>query len=255
MIDISDIRYSYSRKGPKILNGIDLKCEDGSINILLGLNGCGKTTLIKTMAGILKPETGSISYFGRDFLSLKVEERSKFISYVPQNTALMGDYKVSDYLSFSTANTLEFYQSPGKEQKERVDTFTERFGIDYLIDKRLGEISGGERQIVSICAAMVQNTDVILLDEPTSSLDLRNQNNVLSLLKEIVADEKKTIFLSTHNPNHALYLNGQVFMMRDGTIIDRGNASDVIKVDRLEKLYGDRICYSRDLGYEEISFM
>ena len=254
MIDVSKLCFSYPRSGIMVLDGIDLECNDGSINILLGLNGCGKTTLIKALAGILRPKSGSISYFGKDFLSLKVEERSKIVSYVPQNSEMTGDYLVSDYLSFSTVNTLEFYQSPGEEQKKKVEACMDRFGITHLADKRLGEISGGERQIVSICAAMVQNTKIILLDEPTSSLDLSNQNKILSLLKEIVAEEDKTIFLSTHNPNHALYLNGQVFMMKGGKIIDEGCASDVIEVERLRVLYGDRICYSKDLLYNEVSF-
>ena len=254
MIDIKDLSFSYPRRDNKVLDGIDLQCEDGSINILLGLNGCGKTTLIKTLAGILKPKTGSIAYYGNDFLSLKVEDRSKIVSYVPQNSAITGDFLVSDYLLFGTANTLGFYESPGEKQKEKTKKCLERFGISHLADKRLGEISGGERQIVSICAAMVQDTKIILLDEPTSALDMKNQNKVLSLLKEIVNEENKTVLMSTHNPNHALYLNGQVFIMKDGRIIDKGNATDVVRVERLKILYGERLCYSKDLEYDELSF-
>ena len=254
MIEATDLHFSYNKKGANVLDGISIKCAKGSVNILLGLNGCGKTTLIKILAGIYRPKTGSIMYCGRDFLSMSVEEKSTIVSYVPQASSSVNDFSVIDYLTFGTVNSLEFYESPGQAELEKVNGFIERFGIGHLANKRMSEISGGERQIVSICSAMIQNTDVILLDEPMSALDMRNQDRVLSLLKNMVTEEGKTILLSTHNPNHALYLGGQVYTIKDGTIMDSGPASEVVTVGRLRELYGDRICYSKDFEYNEISF-
>ena len=101
---------------------------------------------------------------------------------------------------------------------------------------------------------MLQNSEVIVLDEPTSALDLNNQNMVLSTLKDIVKKENKTMILSTHNPNHALYLDSRVAVMKDGYIIEYGDCKDIIKVDKLKTIYGDNLCYSSELEYQEVSF-
>ena len=137
---------------------------------------------------------------------------------------------------------------------ELVGATAERLHITHLLDKNLGEISGGELQIVLIACALIQRTPVMLLDEPTSALDMKNQNLVLSLLKDISREEKKTIILSSHNPNHALFLAANVVLINDGVVCDEGPAKDLIRVDKLVPIYGDHVCVSRDLGYEEISF-
>ena len=95
---------------------------------------------------------------------------------------------------------------------------------------------------------------MIILDEPTSALDIKNQNKVLSLIKEIAKDKGKTFILSSHNPNHALFLNSNVFVLKNGFIVNQGNANDIINVENLTKVYGDDICYSDELFYREISF-
>ena len=117
----------------------------------------------------------------------------------------------------------------------------------------MGQISGGERQIVSIASCLLQDTPIILLDEPTSTLDLKNQNIVLSLLREITKDGK-TIILSSHNPNHALFLESNVVLMNKGTITEQGTYAEIINVNILKQIYGDNICLSENLTYKEISF-
>ena len=136
---------------------------------------------------------------------------------------------------------------------KRVEAMAERLHISHLLDKNLGEISGGELQIALIACSLIQNTEILLLDEPTSALDMKNQNLVLSILKD-VAKEGKTIILSSHNPNHALYLNSNVVLIHDGVIRDEGPAKELIKVEKLKPIYGDHVCVSNELGYEEISF-
>ena len=118
----------------------------------------------------------------------------------------------------------------------------------------MGEISGGERQIVSMCGAIVQDTDLIVLDEPTSALDIKNQHAVLSIIKKIAREQGKTFILSSHNPNHALFLEGVVFVLKNGVIVVSGDAKNIITVENLKKIYGDNVCYSSELPYHEISF-
>lgn len=253
-IKISNLSFKYDKKAAKtVLNSINLEIKQGSLNVLLGLNGCGKTTLIKLLAGLEKPLEGIIEYDGNNLQTIKIRERAKIFAYVPQQANVTNDIPVRQYLSYGTTNTLAFYKHPGKEEMERVEATAERLNISHLLDKNLGEISGGELQIVLIACSLIQNTEILLLDEPTSALDMKNQNLVLSILKE-VAKEGKTIILSSHNPNHALYLDSNVVLIHNGVIRDNGSAKELIKVEKLKPIYGDHVCVSNELGYEEISF-
>ena len=253
-IELEDVTFSYGKGKRKVLDGVGLSCEPGSVNALIGLNGCGKTTLIKVMAGLEKPSAGTVRYYGRDLSELTFRERASVLAYVRQNYGSLSDYSVKDYLLFGTANKLDLFDVPGKGEKEAVREIVERFGITHLYDKKLGELSGGERQIVSICSAMVQDSKVVLLDEPCSALDIVNQNKVLTILNSIAKDSEKTILFSTHNPNHALYTEANVFLLGSGKIIDSGPAEEIITPDRLKPIYGEGICYSKDQPYNEISF-
>ena len=251
---ISNLSFKYDKKATKlVLDSINTEIKEGTINVLLGLNGCGKTTLIKLLAGLEKPTNGSIEYGDDNLQKIKIRDRAKIFSYVPQQANVTNDIPVRQYLSYGTTNTLAFYEHPGKEEMELVEKTAERLHISHLLDKNLGEISGGELQIVLIACSLVQSTPIMLLDEPTSALDMKNQNLVLSILKEIAA-EGKTIILSSHNPNHALFLDSNVILINEGKICREGTAKELIKVEILKPIYGDAVCVSKDLGYEEISF-
>lgn len=253
-VKINNLSFKYDKRLPELtLRDINLEIQDSSINVLLGLNGCGKTTLLKLLAGLEKPLAGSIYYGDSDLSNLTIKQRSKVFAYVPQHSYIVGDILVYDYLLFGTTNTLAFYKTPGEKEMEKVQLIAERLGITYLLDKKIGQVSGGERQIVFIACALVQQSSIILLDEPTSALDIKNQNKVLSTLKEI-SKEGKTIILSSHNPNHALFLDSNVVLMNKGIISETGVAKDLITVDKLTSIYGDHVCYSDELGYREISF-
>ena len=254
-IKTSNLSFKYDKKAAKpVLNSINLEIKEGTVNVLLGLNGCGKTTLIKLLAGLEKPTEGIILYDEQDLQTIKIKERAKKFSYVPQQANVTNDVPVRQYLSYGTTNTLAFYEHPGKEEMKLVEDTAEKLHITHLLDKNLGEISGGELQIVLIACALIQRTPIMLLDEPTSALDMKNQNLVLSILKDIAREQNKTIVLSSHNPNHALFLDSNVVLIHDGVVREEGPAKELIKVEKLVPIYGDHVCVSKDLGYEEISF-
>lgn len=254
MIDVKELSFKYQRKGKLVLDKLDFSCEKGTVNVLIGLNGSGKTTLIKILAGLLENYQGEVFIDDKDLKGLSIKERAKKMAYVAQRSNAVDDFPVLDYLLFGTVNKMNFYQSPKEEDKKKVLDCAGEFGITHLLDKKLGEISGGERQIVSICAAIVQDTNLVILDEPTSALDIKNQNKVLSLIKKIAREQGKTFILSSHNPNHALYLEGNVVLLKDGKILKEGKASEIITIDILKNIYGDNIEYSKNLPYREVSF-
>ena len=254
-IKTSNLSFKYDKKAAKpVLNSINLEIKEGTVNVLLGLNGCGKTTLIKILAGLEKPTEGIILYDEQDLQTIRIKERAKKFSYVPQQANVTSDVPVRQYLSYGTTNTLAFYEHPGKEEMKLVEDTAEKLHITHLLDKNLGEISGGELQIVLIACALIQRTPIMLLDEPTSALDMKNQNLVLSILRDIAKEQNKTIILSSHNPNHALFLDSNVVLIHDGVVREEGPAKELIKVEKLVPIYGDHVCVSKDLGYEEISF-
>ena len=253
-IKINDLCFKYNKKNSQnILDNINLNIESGSINVLLGLNGSGKTTLLKAICGLEKALSGTIFFDDKEIKKLSIPERSKILSYVPQHSNVTGDIPVKDYLTFGTMNTLHFYESPKAEQLRSVEETAERLKITYLLQKNIGEISGGERQIVLIACALIQSTPIILLDEPTAALDIKNQQLVLKVLKEVTS-EYKTVILSSHNPNHALFLNANVILIDKGRIKEVGSADDLINVEKLKQVYGENVCVSKDLEYDEISF-
>ena len=254
MIDVKELSFKYQRKGELVLDKLDFSCKKGTVNVLIGLNGSGKTTLIKILAGLLDNYQGEVFIDGKDLKGLSIKERAKKMAYGAQRSNAVDDFPVLDYLLFGTVNKMNFYQSPKEEDKKRVLDCAEEFGITYLLDKKLGEISGGERQIVSICAAIIQDTNLVILDEPTSALDIKNQNKVLSVIKQIAQEQGKTFVLSSHNPNHALYLDSQVFILQKGKIVKSGRSGEMVSVENLQCVYGENLCYSKELQYEEISF-
>ena len=254
MIDVKELSFRYQRKGKLVLDKLNFSCEKGTVNVLIGLNGSGKTTLIKILAGLLENYQGEVFIDNENLKGLSIKERAKKMAYVAQRSNAVDDFHVLDYLLFGTVNKMNFYQSPKEKDKKRVLDCAKQFGITHLLDKKLGEISGGERQIVSICAAIVQDTNLVILDEPTSALDIKNQHVVLAIIKKIATEQGRTFILSSHNPNHALYLDSNVFLLKNGKMIAHGRAKDIIKTEELKVVYGEDICYTTELAYREISF-
>lgn len=253
MIEAKDIHFAYG-KGEDILKGVSLSFLPGTVNVILGLNGSGKTTLIKILAGLLNPTSGLVEYGGKNLKDIPYDQRAKECSYVSQLNNAIDDYSVKEYLSFSLVSRLKFYESPKKEDYQKIEEIAERFGVAGFLEKRLGETSGGERQLISICSAFVQASNTILMDEPASALDLKNQNMVLSKLREIANGENKAIVFSSHNPNHALFLDANVYLLKDGKLLANGIAKEVLTLETLRSVYGEDISYSEDLPYKEISF-
>jgi len=250
IVSIKSVSFSYGKE--EVLRNLDLEIAEPSINVLLGLNGCGKTTLIKLMIGSLKNKTGSISFGGKKLDKISFAERAELVSYVPQNIKEDQDFEVIDFLLLAYANSLRIYQTPSNEKVEKAREIADKFHVSSFLEKRMDELSGGERQKVYICSAYIQNTPFIVLDEPTSALDLANQALVISLLKEL-KKEGKTIILSTHNPNLALHLDANVFLMNDGRIVRKGHCKDMIKADVLSDIYGDNLISSKEAEYDEVT--
>jgi len=253
LIEVCDLYFEYN-KGSRILDGINLSIEAGTINVILGLNGCGKTTLIKLLAGLMKPASGFITIDKKPILSMNDHERSKLIAYVPQQTTSRIAFTVEEYLTLSLTNQKSIYWQPDKEDKAKVRNFSNRLGMDEnKLFRRVDELSGGERQIVMICGALLQDAKIIILDEPTAALDMKNQYDVLQFLKKCQKDKDKTILFSCHDPNHALRLGGYTITLHEGKIFLQGESREIIRAKNLKNVYGNNLHEIEDGEYKYIT--
>lgn len=252
-IEIKDLCFGYYKNVP-ILNGINISIETGTATTILGLNGCGKTTLIKLVAGLLKSTSGTILINGKPILSMTDNERSKIISYVPQIFSSKNSFTVKEYLLLALSNQKGIFWLPSAVDEEKVKTFIANIGVDEnMLQRRVDELSGGERQIIIICSALIQDAKVIILDEPTAALDIKNQYMVLQFLKKCHRENGKTILLSTHDPNHALRLGGNTIALHNGKILLHGESREIIKAENLKQIYGDNICNSKETDHNFIT--
>ena len=254
MIQIDSLSFAYT-KGNDVLRDVSLQVEEGQIAALLGRNGCGKSTLLDCLIGYHRDYVGNVEVCGQNIGDVSPRRIAKLLSYVPQQTECKIDYTVNEFLLIGRTPYIPIGGYPSENDYEMALICAERCGISDLLEKSILRLSGGERQLVFLAKALVQDTPIIILDEPFSALDIVNQQEMLTLIKSIAKGNRKTILLTTHNPNHALYLGSEVALMKDGTISEHGHATDIVKPEKLKQIYGEQICYSKELPYEEVSFL
>lgn len=234
MLKISNLCFSY--KDNLILENIDLELEKGRIYFLLGENGAGKTTLIKCILSILNYKKGNILVDNKDIKLLDPVERAKLLSYVPQEHTPLFNHHLLDVILMGAAGRLNFYESPKKSDIERANMITKYLGIENLISKGYGEISGGERQLTLIGRALMQDSKFLLMDEPHSNLDYGNRIMVMNILENLKRDGY-TILISSHNPQDAFLYADEVIILNKGKIKIKGAANDVLTSELLSSIY------------------
>lgn len=249
-LEIRNLNYSYDKTA--VLRDLNLSIENQSINVLLGLNGSGKTTLIKLMVGLLTTTKERIFINGNDITSLSSNALSKLIAYVPQDISSDNDFSVSNYLSFGRMNTIKFYSSPQKSDFEKVTAIAKELNIEQLLDKKMNELSGGQRQLVVIARAVIQDAEIIIMDEPTSSIDYQYLDKVIKYLRTL-KERGKTIILSCHNPNIPLLLNSNVIVLEQGNIQMQGAARHILTLKSMKEIYKCELIESKNLPYKEAS--
>ena len=249
-LNVCDLSFAYGDQ--PVLKNVTLGVESGSINVLLGLNGSGKTTLIKLVTGVLAAPKNTILIDGKDGASLSPAELSKRISYVPQSISDDNDFSVQDYLTFGRMNRIKFYAAPKEEDYQKAITVAAELKIEHLLDRKMNELSGGQRQLVVIARAVVQDADIILMDEPTSSIDYQYIDRFLRYL-DVLRKRGKTIIFSCHNPSIPLILNANIFVLAQGELKCAGHARTLLTHEMLCDIYGCELVATDALPYQEYS--
>lgn len=227
-------RVSFGYGTSPVIEDITAAIRKGELTVLLGKNGSGKSTLLRVMAGLLEPGEGSVTVMGRDLHGISLRERAGIIGYLPQAHRPVFPFSVEDVVLTGRAGYVKLM--PGREDLEKVLEVLERIGIMHLRKRPFTELSGGEQQLVMIARVLAQSPKIILLDEPTSHLDLFNQARFLSLVKQFLADGL-TVVVVLHDPNIA-FLHGDSFIfLKDGRMKSVKDAREPWDEEFLRSVY------------------
>lgn len=235
MLTACDLAFGY--RGVRVGGGVNLAIAPGEVFCLLGPNGCGKTTLFRTLLGLLPPHAGRVELDGKPVAAFSRAEFARRVAYVPQAGAPTFPFSVADVVLMGRASRIATFAAPGPADHAAARAALATIGIAHLAERRFSEVSGGERQMTLIARALAQEPGLVVMDEPTASLDFGNQARVIAQVRALGA-RGIAVVLSTHDPGQAFACASRVALMRRGEIISLGRPTATLTPEALRALYG-----------------
>jgi len=234
MLAVDQLAFGFP--GRRVGREVSFALADGEILCVLGPNGSGKTTLFRTLLGLLARQGGAITLDGTALDDLPRAAVARRVGYVPQAHAGYFAYSVREMVLMGRTAQLGAFGTPGLRDRRQADAALETLGIAALAERPFTEISGGERQLTLIARALAQEARLLIMDEPTASLDFGNQVRVLERLVQLAAQGIAVLF-STHDPDHAFLCAQRALLLAEGRVLALGPPREVIRSDTLERLY------------------
>jgi iron complex transport system ATP-binding protein len=227
---------AYGHPGRTLGRDINLSVNAGEVLCVLGPNGCGKTTLFRTLLGLLPTHAGSISVRGKSLQDCTPKERAQMMAYVPQASSSRFAFAVHDIVLMGRTAHLGLFAQPGAKDFAAASSAMAELNITHLADKSFTQISGGERQLALIARALAQESPLLIMDEPTASLDFGNQSLILNEILRLKASGRSVLFC-THDPDHALQCADHALLLHHGNVLALGHPREIVTSTNLKTLY------------------
>ncbi len=235
ILEIRGLTVGY--KGRKIIDDLDLVIEKGKIYSIIGPNGCGKTTLMRTMSRNLKPQKGEILLAGSNIFTMGTKNVARKMAVLSQSNTTMSDATVSELVRYGRFAHKTWWKGSTAEDTGIVEWALEKTGMTGLAERKINALSGGERQRAWIAMAIAQKPEILLLDEPTTHLDICHQLEIMELVAKLNQEEGITILMVLHDLNHAARYSDEIIVLKDRRIFIKGDPWAVLANHVLEQVF------------------
>ncbi len=239
-LEMQDVSLGYNHQ--PVLQDINIKASPGELVGLIGPNGCGKSTIIKALSRVIQPLSGKILFDGEDVTGIPRRELARLVGVVPQMPLLPSTFTAFEIVLMGRNPHLGLFQSEGQQDWAIAWQAMKKTATDSLASRRVNELSGGEIQCLLIARVLVQQTRVILLDEPTANLDIGRQVEILDLIKNLCMENSLTVLAALHDLNLATQYCNRLFLINEGHIHTQGTPPEVITDRNIKEIYGAENC-------------
>jgi iron complex transport system ATP-binding protein len=236
VISVKNLSVAYEEN--LIIENMNLSIPSGEISIIIGANGCGKSTLLKTIARVIKPKSGDIFINGKNIREQKEKHLAAQVAFLPQGPVCPPGLTVKELIAFGRFPHQKLMGGLKSHDKDIIQWAMEETELEEYADREIGNLSGGQRQRAWIAMTLAQETDIIMLDEPTTYLDMSYQLEVLKVLERLNKNKKITVVIVLHELNNACRFASNIIGLKQGNLICQGTPVDVITKESLKEIYG-----------------
>ncbi|MDM5155912.1 ABC transporter ATP-binding protein [Bacillus sp. DX1.1] len=246
-----------------VFRDLNVEIQEGKVTTIIGPNGCGKSTLLKTMGRILKQKNGKVYLQGQDLHTIPTKQIAKQLALLPQNPIAPGELKVEELISYGRYPHRNNVNKISSKDKEIIEWAMDITKTTAFRKRQIANLSGGQRQKVWLAMALAQETEVLLLDEPTTYLDMSHQLEVLQIAERLNKEHKCTVVMVLHDINHAARFSDEIIAMKEGKIVTTGRPVEIITNEVLKNVFhidarvmidpynGAPVCFGYDSVFQE----
>lgn len=234
-MELKNLSFQYGKQ--TVLQGVSARIKKGKITTIMGANGSGKTTLFSLMTKNLRPLDGAVYLNGQNIREIPLKDFSRKVAIVHQYNSAPSDTSVKTLVTYGRTPYASFYRRSSREDEEVVDWAMQVTNVYKYKDKSISTLSGGERQRVWIAMALAQKTEILLLDEPTTYLDIRYQIQILNLIQSLNREFGMTIVMVLHDINQAINYSDEVIGLKEGRVIIQGELNEVVNSASLQEIF------------------
>ena len=228
---------SIGYQGHKVIEDVSFDIEQGKIYSIIGPNGCGKTTLMRAICRNIRPSSGQVMLDGENIFKMNTRKVARKVAVLSQTNTTMSDVSVRTLVQYGRFAHKAWWQGGDRQDEKIVDWALEKTGMTDFANRKINALSGGERQRAWIAMSIAQKPEILLLDEPTTYLDISHQLEIMELVARLNREENITILMVLHDINHAARYSDELIVLKDHQIYRQGNPWDILQSDVLEKVF------------------